>query len=717
MNRNKEYAGVDYFKLIAAFLVIAIHTSPLATYSETGDFVLTRIIARVAVPFYFMVSGYFLISRYAYNTDKLKSFLKKMVVIYGISIFLYIPVNVYNHYFSMKYLLPNLLKDIFFDGTMYHLWYLPASMLGAVIAWFLVRKVGFYKALLLTGLLYFAGMFGDSYYGLISGISGVERVYHFLFELFDYTRNGIFFAPIFLVMGGMIADRPARFSQKVSVIGLFLSGLFMLCEGLLLYTLGLQRHDSMYVTLLPCMYFLFVFLLRFKGQRRKALRTIALVIYVVHPMVIVAIRLFAKILGLQTILVENSGIHYLVVCVISVMVSYLFYRMKNKVKGKIKDECVKKSRAWLEINLNNLSHNVEVLNKILPEKCELMAVVKAKAYGHGAYEVATHINRLGVKAFAVATIDEGIELRRYGIIGEILILGYTAPTRAKELHKYDLTQILIDYEYACMLEMQGYYVKGHIKIDTGMHRLGFACADIEEIENAFSMKHIKVCGILTHLCSADNLSESEQSYTRRQIVDFYDLIENLKKKGITIPKIHIQSSYGLLNYPELKCDYVRVGISLYGVSSAFNDETKQKLDLRPVLALKTRVILLRDIEEGESVGYSRTFVSERRSKIAVLPIGYADGYPRNLSGGKSYVLINGKRAPIVGRICMDQLAVDVTDIHDVKVGMIAILIGKDGEEEIQAPMVAEAAGSISNELLCRMGERLECVIVERNGSI
>ena len=424
-----------------------------------------------------------------------------------------------------------------------------------------------------------------------------------------------------------------------------------------------------------------------------------------------------KILGLQTILVENSGIHYLVVCVISVMVSYLFYRMKNKVKGKIEDECVKKSRAWLEINLNNLSHNVEVLNKILPEKCELMTVVKAKAYGHGAYEVATHINRLGVKAFAVATIDEEIELRHYGIIGEILILGYTAPTRAKELHKYDLTQILIDYEYACMLEMQGYYVKGHIKIDTGMHRLGFACADIEEIENAFSMKHIKVCGILTHLCSADNLSESEQSYTRRQIVDFYDLIENLKKKGITIPKIHIQSSYGLLNYPELKCDYVRVGISLYGVSSAFNDETKQKLDLRPVLALKTRVILLRDIEEGESVGYSRTFVSERRSKIAVLPIGYADGYPRNLSGGKSYVLINGKRAPIVGRICMDQLAVDVTDIHDVKVGMIAILIGKDGEEEIQAPMVAEAAGSISNELLCRMGERLECVIVERNGSI
>ena len=717
MNRNKEYAGVDYFKLIAAFLVIAIHTSPLATYSEIGDFVLTRIIARVAVPFYFMVSGYFLISRYAYNTDKLKNFLKKMVVIYEISIFLYIPVNVYNHYFSMEYLLPNLLKDFFFDGTMYHLWYLPASMLGAVIAWFLVRKVGFYKALWLTGLLYFAGMFGDSYYGLISGIFGVERVYHFLFDLFDYTRNGIFFAPIFFVMGGMIADRPIGYSRKVSLIGLCCSGLLMLCEGLVLHTLGSQRHDSMYVALLPCMYFLFILLLHFKGQRKKVLRTMALVIYIVHPMVIVAVRLLAKILGLQAMLVENSLIHYLAVCLISVMCSYLFYWMMKKRADKTREACGKRTRAWVEIDLNNLSHNVEILNKILPEKCELMAVVKAQAYGHGAFEVASHINRLGVKAFAVATIDEGIELRRYGITGEILILGYTAPTRAKELHKYDLIQTLIDYEYVRMLEAQGYYVKGHIKMDTGMHRLGFACADIEEIENVFSMKHIKVCGILTHLCSSDNLAESEQSYTRRQIADFYDLVGHLKKNGITIPKIHIQSSYGLLNYPELKCDYVRVGISLYGVSSAFNDETKQKLDLRPVLALKTRVILLRDIEEGESVGYSRTFVSERRSKIAILPIGYADGYPRNLSGGKSYVLINGKRAPIVGRICMDQLAVDVTDIHDVKVGMIAVLIGKDGEEEITTPMVAESADSISNELLCRMGERLERVIIERNGSV
>ncbi len=713
MSNRKGYIGIDYFKFVAAFLVIAIHTSPLATFTENGDFILTRIIARVAVPFYFMVSGFFLISRYVYNTDKLKVFLKKMAVIYGISVLIYIPLNVYNHYFSMEYLLPNLLKDIFFDGTMYHLWYLPASMFGAIIAWFLVRKVGFERALGITMLLYVVGVFGDSYYGVVCNIPTIQRIYTNMFELFDYTRNGFFFSPVFFVMGGMIADKADRGSKKISVIGLSISAVLMLVEGMVLHTLDLQRHDSMYFALLPCMYFLFVLLVQPRGQRKEVLRTMALAIYIIHPMVIVAVRLVAKILRSQTLLVENSMIHYLVVCIVSAFVSFLFAKVLYKLKGKRNTACMKKSRAWAEIDLNNLSHNVNVLNKILPEKCELMAVVKAQAYGHGAYEVATHINQLGVKAFAVATIDEGIELRQYGITGEILILGYTAPMRAKELHKYDLIQTLIDYAYACALNEQGYSVKGHIKIDTGMHRLGFDCMDIEKIESIFSMKHIDVCGIFTHLCASDDMAEEEQSFTRMQISDFYNVIERLEKDGITIPKIHIQSSYGLLNYPEIKCDYVRVGISLYGVASTFHDKTKLHLDLRPVLALKAKVILLRDVRKGESIGYSRNFKAERDSRIAILPIGYADGIPRNLSGGKSYVLINGHRAFVVGKICMDQLVVDVTDIPDVEVGMIATLIGKDGEEEIIASMVAENADSISNEFLCRMGRRLQIISIKK----
>lgn len=711
MSNRKGYIGIDYFKFVAAFLVIAIHTSPLATFTGNGDFILTRIIARVAVPFYFMASGFFLISRYAYNTNKLREFLKKMAVIYGISVLIYIPLNVYNHYFSVEHLLPNLIKDIFFDGTMYHLWYLPASMFGAIIAWFLVRKVGFERALGITILLYVVGVFGDSYYGVVCNIPTIQRIYTNMFELFDYTRNGFFFAPVFFVMGGMIADKADRGSKKISVMGLSISAVLMLAEGMVLHTLDLQRHDSMYFALLPCMYFLFILLVQPKGQRKEVFRTMALAIYIIHPMVIVAVRLVAKILRSQTLLVENSLIHYLAVCIVSVVISFLFAKVLHKMKGKRNTACVKKARAWIEIDLNNLSHNVDTLNKILPKKCELMAVVKAQAYGHGAYEVATHINRLGVNTFAVATIDEGIELRQYGIAGEILILGYTAPMRAKELRKYDLIQTLIDYEYACTLNEQGYSVKGHIKIDTGMHRLGFDCMDIEKIESIFSMNHIKVCGIFTHLCSSDSLDEKVQRFTRMQIANFYNVIEMLEKEGITIPKIHIQSSYGLLNYPELNCDYARVGISLYGVTSAFNDETKHHIDLRPVLALKARVILLRDIKKGESVGYSRTFVAERDSRIAILPIGYADGFPRNLSCGKSYVLISEQKAPIVGRICMDQLAVDVTDIPDVKVGMTATLIGKDGEKEITAPMIAENADSISNELLCRMGRRLEIITV------
>ena len=166
----------------------------------------------------------------------------------------------------------------------------------------------------------------------------------------------------------------------------------------------------------------------------------------------------------------------------------------------------------------------------------------------------------------------------------------------------------------------------------------------------------------------------------------------------------------MLNYPELRCDYVRAGIALYGVLSSPDDTTKLQLDLRPVLSLKAKVILLREIEKGDSVGYGRAFVADRDSLIAILPIGYADGYPRSLSCGKGYVIINGHKAPVVGKICMDQLAVDVTDLPDVKIGAIATVIGQDGKEEITAPVVADNLGSIANELLCRMGRRLKIII-------
>lgn len=565
---NKNYTGIDYFRFIAALLIIAIHTSPLGSFSETGDFMLTRIIARVAVPFFFMTSGFFLISRYTCNAEKLGAFIKKTTLIYGVAILLYIPINVYNGYFKMDNLLPNIIKDIVFDGTLYHLWYLPASIIGAAIA---------------------------------------------------------------------------------------------------------------------------------------------LIIYTIHPFMIVVIRLFAKLLHLQSLLVENSLVHYIAVCFASVVFAVVITALLSRLKPKKAKHTADTDRAYLEINLNNLEHNVNTLQKAMSPKCELMAVVKAEAYGHGMYEVTTYLEQIGVSSFAVATIDEGIRLRKYGISSEILILGYTAPSRAKELCKYELTQTLIDYRYSLLLNKQGYDINAHIKIDTGMHRLGFSTEDKDKILAAFSLKHIKVAGIFTHLCAADSLEENDVAFTNKQIGSFYKVLDWLKSSGLNIPKAHIQSSYGLLNYPELECDYIRVGVALYGVLSSTNDKAKLELDLRPVLSLKAKVVLIRKIKQGESVGYSRAFTATRDSLIAILPIGYADGFPRNLSCGNSYALIGGRQAPIVGKICMDQLAVDVTDIPNVKTGSIATLIGKDGKEEITAPMVAESAESITNELLSRMGHRLNII--------
>lgn len=370
----------------------------------------------------------------------------------------------------------------------------------------------------------------------------------------------------------------------------------------------------------------------------------------------------------------------------------------------------KTERAWIEVNVKNLRHNVETLKKAMPSGCELMAVVKAEAYGHGVSLISAHLNEMGVTAFAVATIEEAIKLRECGIRGEILILGHTSVGRALELKKYDLIQTLIDFEYAKALNSQGITVKAHIKIDTGMHRLGMPSDRFSEVREVFFMKNISVCGIFTHLCCSDSRHPADIAFTRGQIQSFYDLVGALKGSGIHIPKLHIQSSYGLLNYPDLACDYVRAGIALYGVLSSPCNDTVRKLDLRPVLSLKSRVVLIRSVGKGEGVGYGRGFTAGRESRIAILPIGYGDGFPRSLSGGKGSVLIHGRRLPIVGRICMDSLAVDITDAEDVAVGSVATLIGAEGDEELSAPAVADGAGSISNELLCRMGARLPVIV-------
>lgn len=367
----------------------------------------------------------------------------------------------------------------------------------------------------------------------------------------------------------------------------------------------------------------------------------------------------------------------------------------------------KTSRSWIEINLGNLQHNARELMKFLPKGCELMAVVKANAYGHGAVRVSKCLNDIGVRAFAVATIDEGIELRRKGVKGDILILGYTDVDRVEELIHYRLIQTVIDYEYALMLNDHNKSIPVHVKIDTGMHRLGLPVEERDKIAEVFQLQHLKISGIFTHLCVADSLNHADVQYTHDQIERFYQLLKQLEDRGITLPKVHIQSSYGLLNYPGLQCDYARIGIALYGSLSSQGDRTKLQANLLPVMSLKSKVAMIREVAVGEGVSYGREIRMDKNSRIAVLPIGYADGLPRNLSFQSGSVLIHGKRAPIVGKICMDQLLIDVTELAAVKPGDVVILIGSDGDDEITAASIAEMTGTITNELFSRLSNRMD----------
>lgn len=370
------------------------------------------------------------------------------------------------------------------------------------------------------------------------------------------------------------------------------------------------------------------------------------------------------------------------------------------------------SRAWVELDREALAHNIAVLRARLPEGCRLMPAVKANAYGHGAVLVAKELNRLGVDAFCVACVQEGVELRQNGITGEILVLGYTPPEDFAMLEKYQLTQTVADHSHAAALNRYGKKLHVHIAIDTGMHRLGEDCKNADKLCEIIKMENLVVDGIFTHLCAADTDDPDDRAFTRKQAEHFYSAVAKLDFR----PKLHLLASYGIFNYPEFAEDYARAGIALYGVSS-----TKQSCAgmeaLKPVLSLKTKVACVKSLSAGKTAGYGRAFFTENDRTLAILTIGYADGLPRSLSNGAGAVLIHGKKAPIAGRICMDQTIVDVSGIPDVKAGDIAVVIGRSGTEEITACDLAEQSGTITNEILSRLGGRLErCFGSRENGA-
>lgn len=360
-------------------------------------------------------------------------------------------------------------------------------------------------------------------------------------------------------------------------------------------------------------------------------------------------------------------------------------------------------RAWKELNYENLKWNVEKLSALLPEGCTFMAVVKADAYGHGAVPVSSWLNRIGVRAFAVATVQEGVRLRQAGIQGEILILGYTPPQEAYLLTAYDLIQTAADCAHARALNASAPYpVKVHLKIDTGMHRLGERAEHIEALASLFSLPKLYILGMYSHLCAADSPDIDDILFTRMQISSFLRTAELLREKGCNPGKLHLQSSYGVLNYPDLPMDYARFGIAMYGVLSSPDNSLLERIPLRPVLSLHARIASIRSLKPGETVSYGRHFRADTPMRTAAVTIGYADGLPRSLSGKKLPVLVRGRRTYVIGNICMDQLIIDVTSIPEARPGDVVTFLGSDGPQTLRAEEMAEKAGTITNELLCRL---------------
>lgn len=387
-------------------------------------------------------------------------------------------------------------------------------------------------------------------------------------------------------------------------------------------------------------------------------------------------------------------------------------------------------RCWALIDLDALSFNLSRIKSKLPSATRIMAVVKADAYGHGDKAVAASLLENGVDFFAVSNIEEAITLRDgdlegnplrtlAGDIPQILILGYTPEEQVKALADYDICQTVFSLEYAHALnkacEAQGVRLNIHIKIDTGMNRLGIPQGEDKTAEAAVSeiaaLPFLTVSGVFSHLSSADSIEKSDAEYTKMQADRFNALRSRLCEAGIDIPLWHLQNSAGIAFLEnDIPYSYARAGIVLYGLQPG---DAPLPFELKPVMSIKTVISHIKELEAGEAVSYSRKYITKDKTVVATLPIGYADGYFRALSG-KAEVIINGKRAPIIGNICMDQLMVDVTGIEGLSRGDEVTVVGAEGNENITFVELAQKAGTIPYELMCAVCKRVPRVYV-KNG--
>ena len=368
-------------------------------------------------------------------------------------------------------------------------------------------------------------------------------------------------------------------------------------------------------------------------------------------------------------------------------------------------------RICARVDLDAISHNIHFIRQHLRDgggDAGIIAVIKADAYGHGALPIASYMEKHSlVRGFAVATYEEARELYDGGIKSPVLILGYTFPHTYKDIIQCGFRPVIFTTDmatdYAAAADACQKKVYCHIKIDTGMSRIGFGVTDeaCDKIKKIFEENHSLVPeGIFTHFARAD---EADKTPTRIQTEAFETIISKLEKRGLTFPIVHASNSAAILEYDKAWFDCVRAGIIIYGLMPS--DEVQQGYDLRPVLSLYSRIVMIKEIKKGTAVSYGGTYIADQDRRIATIPVGYADGYSRGLSG-KGAVLIHKKRAPIIGRICMDQLMVDVTDIPEASLFDEVTLIGSDGDEKITLEELGDQSGRFNYEFACCLGNRI-----------
>jgi len=370
--------------------------------------------------------------------------------------------------------------------------------------------------------------------------------------------------------------------------------------------------------------------------------------------------------------------------------------------------------VWLEINLDAIAHNVKTIKQIVGENTQIIAVVKANAYGHGAIEVSETLLENGVTMLGVGVVDEGIVLRKAGIKAPILVCGLTTGDQFESLVLHNLTATVCDLRTAQILsriaDKRKKRVRIHIKIDTGMGRLGILSKDtLNFVKEISEMKNIEIEGIFTHFAASN---EEDGIYTRKQFEKYKKALLELEEEGINIPLRHVANSAAILHSSSLHLNAVRPGIALYGLFPS--PKTKRTIQLKPAAEFKTKIVFLKKVPAGKSIGYGRTYITTKSSRIATLPVGYADGYSWLLSN-KGEVLVRGRRAPIIGRICMDLCMIDVTHISGVQIGDEVVLWGKQGSEMISAEEVAQKIGSIVYEVICMVDKERVPKVFIKNG--